>query len=142
VFDPSTARFEDTDLKENTTYYYKIYVYNSVGKSKPSNEVELRTRANMPPTSATLNRPLALDNTSVELSWLPSQEQDFSMYRIYRSERSPVSLDSPPVWMNSNRTINKYKDTGLTPGKTYHYKVVVYDKGGLFAESNEVSVSK
>jgi fibronectin type 3 domain-containing protein len=82
-----------------------------------------------------------IDNNTVELSWFPSNENDFSMYRIYRSEHSPVSLNSPPIWINSNQTINRYKDQSLKSGRTYHYKIVVYDNGGLFAESNEVSIS-
>jgi fibronectin type 3 domain-containing protein len=141
VFDQSTTKLEDIDLKENTTYYYKAYVYNSNGSNKASNEVKVTTLANLPPQAVNLNRPVTLNNTTIELSWSPSQDRDFSMYRIYRSENSPVTLSSPPIWMNSNSAINKYKDTGLTNGKTYYYKVVVYDKGGLLAESNEVEVT-
>jgi fibronectin type 3 domain-containing protein len=100
------------------------------------------TQANQPPAPVAMNRPINIDNTSIELSWLPSQENDFANYRVYRSEQASVSLNSPPVWMNSNKSMNKFKDTGLKPGKTYYYKVVVYDKGGLFAESNEIAVNK
>lgn len=142
VFDKNATRFEDLDLAENSTYYYKVYVYNSTGNSKPSNEIKVMTQANRPPLPVMLNRPQSIGADAVELSWLASQETDFSNYRIYRSEGSSVSLNNPPVWMNSNKSLNKFKDTGLKPGKTYYYKVVVYDKGGLFAESNEVAVNK
>ena len=142
VFDQYATRFEDNDLVENSTYYYKVYVYNSAGKSKPGNEIKVMTQSNMPPAPVTLNRPFNSDNTSVELSWLPSQENDFANYRVYRSESSPVSLASPPIWMNSNKSMTKFKDVGLKPGKSYYYKVVVYDKGGRYAESNEISVNK
>lgn len=142
IFDQYTTQHEDTDLAENTTYYYKVYVYNADGKSKPSNEIKVATAANLPPSPVTLNRPVPIDHASVELSWLPSQENDFANYRLYRSDQSPVSVTSAPVWMNSNKLMNKFKDTGLKPGKTYYYKIVVYDKGGLFAESNEIAVNK
>lgn len=142
VFDQYATRFEDDDLAANSTYYYKVYVYNSDGKCKPSNEIKVMTQANQPPAPVAMNRPINIDNTSIELSWLPSQENDFANYRVYRSEQASVSLNSPPVWMNSNKSMNKFKDTGLKPGKTYYYKVVVYDKGGLFAESNEIAVNK
>jgi len=142
IFDPSKTQFEDTDVKDNMIYYYKVYVYNKDGASKPSNEVKILTSANTPPKQVTLTKPLNIDNATIELSWSPSNDLDFSMYRIYRSEKSPVSITNPPIWLNSNKGINKYKDTGLKSGKTYYYKVVVYDKGGLFAESNEVSISR
>jgi len=143
VFDRQTTQLEDNDLKENTTYYYKVFVFNTDGANKPSNESKTTTLANTPPKAVKLNNISAMDDrTSIELSWIPSNDSDFSMYRIYRSEKSPVSLNSAPVWMNSNKIMNKFKDTGLKPGKTYYYKVVVYDKGGLFSESNEISVTR
>ena len=142
VFDQYATRFEDNDLAENSTYYYKVYVYNTQGKSRPGNEIKIMTQSNQPPAPVTLNRPMVIASDAVELSWLPSQENDFDNYRVYRSEQAAVSLNNPPIWMNSNRSMNKFKDTGLKPGKTYYYKVVVYDKGGRYAESNEISVNK
>ena len=142
IFDPSETQFKDLDVKDNMTYYYKLYVYNKDGAKKPSNEVKILTSANTPPKQVTLTRPLNIDNSTIELSWSPSHDLDFSMYRIYRSDKSPVSITNSPIWMNSNKEINKYKDPGLKSGKTYYYKVVVYDKGGLFAESNEVSIRR
>jgi len=142
IFDPTKTQFEDTDVKDNTTYYYKVYVYNKDGAKKPSNEVKILTSKNTPPKQVTLSKPLNIDNETVELSWSTSNDLDFSMYRIYRSQKSPVLMTSSPIWMNSNKELNRYKDTGLKSGKTYYYKVVVYDKGGLFAESNEISISR
>lgn len=141
IFDQQNTQVADNVLKENTTYYYKAYVYNSDGANKPSNEVQVTTQTNVPPRSIILNNPVKSDRSIIELSWAPSNDSDFSMYRIFRAERSPVSLDRTAIWMNSNQSTNKYKDTGLISGKTYYYKIVVYDKGGLFSESNEVSVT-
>lgn len=140
IYDQATTQFTDVALNENSTYYYKLYVYNRDGANKPSNEVKITTASNQPPGAILLNKPLKLDQSSVELSWSASHDPDFSMYRIYRSEQTPVSVAAPPIWMNSNQSINQYKDMSLKTGKTYYYKIVVYDKGGLFAESNEVVV--
>lgn len=140
VFDRETTQLEDNDLKENITYYYKVYVYNSRGAKQPSNEVAITTAANTPPESVILDKPITIDNSSIELSWSQNNDPDFSMYRIYRSERSPVSLNNAPVHISSNKSMNYFKDTRLASGKIYYYKVVVYDKGGLFTESNEISI--
>lgn len=139
IFDASTTQFNDTDVKDNMTYYYKIYVFNKDGANKPSNEATITTPSNTPPQQVTLTPPIAIDPKTIELSWSLSNDSDFSMYRIYRSEKTPVSIENPPIWINSNKELNRYKDTDLKMGKRYYYKVVVYDKGGLFAESNEVS---
>lgn len=141
IFEPSVTQFVDRNLQDNTRYYYKVFVFNAAGANIPSNEASASTLANMPPQAITLNRPLVLDHSTVELTWYPSSESDFSMYRLYRSERSPVSVNSPPIWINSNQSLTRYKDSGLKAGRTYYYKIVVYDAGGLFAESNEVVVS-
>jgi len=142
IFDPSKTQFEDLDVKDKMTYYYKLYVYNKDGANKSSNEVKILTPANTMPKQVTLANPININNTTIELSWSTSNDLDFSMYRLYRSDKSPVSITNSPIWMNSNKEINKYKDPGLKSGKTYYYKVVVYDKGGLFAESNEVSIRR
>ncbi len=139
IFEQSVTQFEDRNLQENTRYYYKIYVFDAAGANKPSNEATATTMSNLPPQAIMLNRPLVIDNSTVELTWSPSADNDFSMYRIYRSERSPVAVNSPPIWINSNQTLTRYKDSGLKAGRTYYYKIVVYDAGGLFAESNEVA---
>jgi len=141
IFNQQDTQFEDANLKENTTYHYRIFVYNTDGANKPSNEINITTLKNAPPKSIRLNNPLTINRTSIELSWTSSDESDFSMYRIYRSDKLPMPVKSTPIWMNSNKRQNKYKDTGLTSGKTYYYKIVVYDKGGLLSESNEVSVT-
>lgn len=142
IFDPSITQFSDTDVKDNTTYYYKVYVFNKDGANKPSNEATVVTPSNTPPQQVTLAPPKTIDPKTIELSWSSSNDIDFSMYRIYRAEKSPVSIESVPIWMNSNKEINRYRDTDLKSGKKYYYKVVVYDKGGLFAESNEVSIDR
>jgi len=142
IFDASNTQFNDTDVKDNMTYYYKIYVFNKDGANKPSNEATITTPLNTPPRQVTLAPPIAIDPKTIELSWSSSNDLDFSMYRIYRSEKTPVSVENPPIWMNSNIELNRYKDTSLKAGKIYYYKIVVFDKAGLFAESNEVSIDR
>jgi len=140
IFEQRVTQLKDRNLKENTTYYYKIYVYNTDGASKPSQEIQVTTPANTPPNAVKLFKPVRTNQNVVTLSWSTSLDNDFASYRIYRSEKSPVSIDQAPIWINSNKKVTRFKDTGVSAGKVYHYKVVVFDKGGLFAESNEVSI--
>ncbi len=140
IFDPLVTRFEDNDLKEKATYYYRVYVFNISGDKQPSNEVMVQTPGNTPPSGIVLNNPVIVDNSTIKLSWSPNRDSDFYSYRIYRSERSPVSINSAPIWMSSNQSMDSCKDAGIISGKGYYYKLVVYDKGNLFNESNEVYI--
>jgi len=140
IYDKYQTQFKDTGLNEETTYYYKVYVFNKRGDNKAGNEVKINTTANTPPTAVVLDKPLTLNKTTVKLSWSRSVDDDFSMYRIYRSDQLPVSLNNTPIQMSSDNITNVYKDSGLKPDNIYYYKIVVYDKGGLYAESNEVAV--
>lgn len=140
-FDKGTTEYQDKDLQDKTTYYYRVYAYSTNGANQPSNEIQLTTEANSPPSVAALQTPQKVNNTTIQLNWSSISDEDFSMYRIYRDERPSVSIDAAPLWMSSNSTSNNFQDSGLTPGRTYYYKIVVYDKGGLYTESNEVSVT-
>ena len=140
IYDKYQTQFTDTGLNEETTYYYRVYVFNKRGDKKAGNEVKINTTANTPPAAVVLDKPLPINKTTVKLSWSRNIDDDFSMYRIYRSDQLPVSLNNTPIQMSSDNLTNFYKDSGLKPDNIYYYKIVVYDKGGLYAESNEVSV--
>jgi len=140
IYNPGETQFKHQDLKESTAYFYKVYVFNSQGDNKASNEAKVVTTKNSPPDAVVLQQPQSIDNATIKLSWSKNTDDDFSMYRIYRSDRANITIDRAPIWMSSNHSVNLYKDTGLRPGKTYYYKIVVFDKGGLTSESNEVEI--
>ncbi|MBN2009288.1 tetratricopeptide repeat protein [candidate division KSB1 bacterium] len=139
IYDAKTTSYQDDNVMPEKTYYYKIFAANAKGEKQASNEIQITTTRNSAPSAVILSL-TGNSNNSVELSWQGQVENDFSMYRIYRSDRSPVSLENSPLWMSSNKMVNSYKDSGVTAGKTYYYKVVVYDKGGLYTASNEIQV--
>ena len=61
------------------------------------------------------------------------------MYKIYRSETSPLSEEDSLIATIYEKGTIEYEDTGLVPKMTYYYRVYVADKGGLTSESDEVS---
>jgi fibronectin type 3 domain-containing protein len=136
----STVTYQDTGLLDNTTYYYKVFVFDQGGLSTGSNEVSAAT-LNVPPQAVTLNAPTGVTETSLTLSWGQSPNADFASYKIYRSTSAGVTTSSTLVATITVKATTSYTDTGLTGNTTYYYKVFVNDTTGLSTGSNEISVS-
>lgn len=139
ISDRSLTYFEDTPPTDNAEFYYKVYVFDTGGLYSESNEVRVKTPANTPPHPVRLREPQVMNNNTLRLSWTPSNDDDFAMYRIYRSEDSPVVITKEPLKIISDRYTTQYYDSGLEPNKRYYYKIFVFDKGNLSTESNEVA---
>lgn len=129
----------DRDLKENTTYYYRIFVFDKSGLFAASNEVSGTTEKNEPPDPVILAQPKQIDSTTFRITWTQSTAEDFASYQIFRSEISPVDTTQAPIGViNNNPATTFFDDTNLQKDTLYFYRVFVFDKGGLSAGSNEV----
>ena len=62
--------------------------------------------------------PTYVGNTMVDLSWTQYESTDFSKYELYR--------DGSLIETIRDRTVTFYRDTGLTKGRTYNYKIRSY----------------
>jgi len=143
----ATTWHDDTELEENTTYYYQIAVYDQYGLCSFSNEVSATTGENEPPEPVTLLvtsvRLMEEDSTAaqIELKWTRSQESDFNYYLVYRDEQSPVDDSSTPVELINDSQITVFTDTQLPLATRYYYRVSVCDEGALCEISNEVNAT-
>ncbi len=143
----ATTWYDDTDLEENTTYYYQLAVYDQYGLSSFSNEVSATTGQNEPPQPVTLLitsvELMDQDSTTaqIELKWTRSQESDFSHYLVYRDQQSPVDDTSTPVELINDPQTTVFIDTQLPLSTRYYYRVSVCDEGDLCASSNEVNAT-
>ncbi len=138
ITNQSMISYEDTGLKEDTEYFYRIFVYNTRGLFSKSNEKSGQTNSNIPPQRVTLYPIVALqdDLHAVHLNWSENTESDFSKYKIYRSTNPSVDSTSFLVKVITNQQTNEFEDTGLAEATTYYYRIYVYDEGGLGTGSN------
>ncbi|MGE4490076.1 MAG: hypothetical protein AB7E95_11095, partial [Kiritimatiellales bacterium] len=89
------------------------------------------------PTWVTLDTPVA-HLKSIDLNWTESgDESTFRKYEIYRRESTGVTLSDTRVAQITDRTQTAFTDTGLSIGKTYYYKVYVYNLNDTATPSNE-----
>lgn len=131
--------FLDENLQENTTYYYKLYVFDRGGLSSESNEVSATTPENEPPKAVTVTQPAQVNDSTLRLAWSRNFDDDFESYRIFRSTTSPVDTTQAPVAIINSATTTTYDDSDLETQTDYFYRVFVWDRGGLFTGSNEVT---
>jgi fibronectin type 3 domain-containing protein len=127
----------DHNLDESTTYYYKIYVFDTGGLGTGSNEDFGATLAKIPPSPVTLAQPVPINGTILRLTWTQNADTDFESYRIYRSGSSPVDT-TISIWIINSKTTTSYEDSNITAGTDYYYRVFVFDTNGLSSGSNEV----
>jgi concanavalin A-like lectin/glucanase superfamily protein/fibronectin type III domain protein len=68
------------------------------------------------------------ENASVTLDWQPSTDTDLAGYRVYR-RAADGTWPTTPIGSTS-ATTRSYRDTGLTNGTAYTYRVTAYDAAG------------
>jgi fibronectin type 3 domain-containing protein len=138
--DPKVISYVDSGLDPGTTYYYRVYVFDTAGNNTGSNSVKQTTPVDSPPTPVVLQEPttIAGSSTSLSLRWTPNSDNDFASYQIRRSPDPVVSLSSMLVKEFIDPKTTSYIDNGLDPGTKYFYRVYVFDAAGNNAGSNIV----
>ena len=119
--------YEDKDLKENTTYYYRAYSLNSAAERPASEVIAVKTKAFAIPEDMTGLR-ISGGANSASLRW------DFAydtQYKVLRSDKENGSF----VMIADKVDATSYVDEGLTNGQTYYYKVVPFNEAGEGAET-------
>jgi len=141
--------FTDTGLNPRTTYWYRLAALSAGNRQGPlSPPVAATTRADnrTPPQPAAEMGVIRRTPTSAFLYWRRSPEPDVAKHFVYRSETpdfdpnriEPVATFAP----NPHHFLQVYLDQAMTPGKTYHYRVLSEDwAGNRQSASPEVSVT-
>ncbi|MHA2100157.1 MAG: NosD domain-containing protein, partial [Candidatus Kariarchaeaceae archaeon] len=92
---------------------------------------------NFDPINVTSSLPTQITHKSMELSWTENNDPDFNNYTIYRSETQ--GLLGTPIHTITERTTTNYSPQSLSSETTYYFTIRVFDKGGLYADSNQVA---
>ncbi len=134
-----TVTAVDTELEENTRYYYRVFVMDNTGLMTGSNEADALTAQNLPPDPVELYPPVATPGTydRLELSWSESNDNDFLRYELYRSYDSAV--DSLDILLFTSNSQESFIDTDLAADSVYYYGVVARDIAGNVSWSNIMS---
>jgi hypothetical protein len=113
--------------------YLKVIRYTGFGSYALTFQIE------SPPTESILTAS-NVDKRTVTLSWTICPDSDFLKYALIESDSSTFSSVTTVAEFTVQTTTTFYI-TDLEPGKTYYYKILVYNTEGHHTESPFVRVT-
>ena len=123
-----TTSYSDTDLSDDTTYYYKVKAVNSSGTSSYSSTVHATTDESYALPAPTELSATADGSEEIDLEW--DSVDEATSYVIYRA----TSSSSTYTQIATAKTTN-YTNTDLPDDTTYYYKVKAKNSSGTSAFS-------
>jgi fibronectin type 3 domain-containing protein len=136
ITDGSTLH-ADTGLAASTTYTYRLRTTLGAQTSAYSDEVSATTPAAPPPPPPTPGNP-AIDTvtaTAITLTWTGPTDASIT----YEIERSNDGITFTKIADITGALV--HTDTGLTPGATYHYRILARNNGGTSAYAAVISAT-
>jgi cysteine-rich repeat protein len=130
----NATSYTNSGLSAATTYYYKVYAYNSAGDSSASNIANATTQCNIPPPPVNLSC-TAISSSQINLNWgdNSNNEDGFKIERAFSSS-GPWSQIAT---VGSN--VIFYPNTNLSPSTTYFYRIRAYNSTCNSSYSNIVN---
>ena len=129
--------FTDAGLAAGSTYYYRIFSYNSAGNSTFSTVAHATTAGAVPAAASSLVAAPTLGSgaTSVTLTWTDASS-DESGFRVEKA------LSANGTWttaVSASSNASTANATGLSPLTTYFFRVVAFNAGGDASPSSTAS---
>lgn len=130
IFSGNNTQFIDTELSQDTTYYYKVISLNEVGSSSASSHTFGKTLL-LPPSPPTLCLFTATSINSITLDWNDTART--TSYQLYRDSSASGSFNQL-VYSGTNSGCT---DNGLSSGTRYYYKLKSVNTSGasVFSQS-------
>ncbi|NDD64071.1 MAG: hypothetical protein EBZ36_08855, partial [Acidobacteria bacterium] len=133
----NVTSFQSTGLTPGQIYYFVVTAYNPTGESGFSNQANATTTAvNRPDPPLNLTA-TATSSTEVSLSWQDNSNNETG----FRVSRKTGATGTWIVIGTVGTGGTGARNTGLTAGATYVYRVVSFNTAGESAASNEVTVT-
>ncbi|MEM2870588.1 MAG: fibronectin type III domain-containing protein [Thermoplasmata archaeon] len=129
-----------SDLEANTTYYFRLRVYDTGQLFNDSNEVSGTTLGpDLPPVAPVLADPIEITESSVLLEWTQTRDPDFAEYIVHRGSYAGFApSDATKVASIPHASTTTYNVTGLKPNTVHYFRIEVRDLTGHVNYSNEV----
>ncbi|XP_076327660.1 cell adhesion molecule Dscam1-like isoform X1 [Tachypleus tridentatus] len=131
-------QFHLTNLQRSTIYYITIHAFNGKGLGPKSDEIEVKTLDDVPPSAPHLEM-LSKSSSSVTLKW--SQRTTFGTSVVdytlhYREENDPSGWIVVPIATHQNQ----YIVPKLKCGATYQFFMTSHNSVGRSEPSNKLKI--
>lgn len=121
--------FVDGTVVTNISYYYSVSALNKGGESEKSTAVKSEVAAALPaPTGISISE---VKESSLKINW--SELKGAEAYNVYRAD-----FGEKEYKCIGKTTLNSYKDSELSKGRTYIYKITALNSGIESHKSKEV----
>ncbi|HOQ07809.1 MAG TPA: fibronectin type III domain-containing protein [Clostridiales bacterium] len=111
-----TTTYTDSTAVQGSTYIYRVFAYNGMGRSSSSNEVTISAWDTAAPASLTVT---PVSSTRLDLSWSYTGSENYNTI-IERKKGADGAWT--PIFTTAAGVL-KYSDTGLEPNTRYFYRV-------------------
>jgi len=128
--------YNDTGLSAATTYYYRVWAYNTAGNSSYSNEASATTQQNLPAAPSGLSA-TAVSTSQINLAWTDNSNNENG----FKIERKTGAGGTYSQIATVGANVTSYNNTGLSASTTYYYRVRAYNDAGNSGYSNEASAT-
>jgi len=128
----NVTSYSNIGLTANTSYFYRVRAYNTVGSSAYSNEADTKTLPNPPAAPSSLTA-TTVSSSQIDLMW-QDNSTDEDGFKIERKIGAGGTY-SQIAAVAANVMI--YSSTGLAAGTNYFYRMRAFNPGGNSAYSNE-----
>ncbi len=131
-----TTSYTDGTVEDGKTYYYRVKAVNGAGESGYSNEARVRVpECSVPPNAPSNLTATVVSSSEVDLFWKDNSDNEDG----FKIERK-VSGGTYETVATVGADKITYRDSGLTKGVVYYYRVKAFNDKGDSDYSNEVSV--
>ncbi|MCD7742282.1 MAG: hypothetical protein LUI06_08765 [Ruminococcus sp.] len=122
ISDGSKTTYRDSSLSSGKTYKYKVKAYKTLKGTKYWGETSTYITAVTKPDKVSIKTSYTCTSSAIRINW--NKVSGASGYRIYRYDSSTKKWTTVKTISDGSKTT--YRDSSLSSGKTYKYKVKAY----------------
>jgi uncharacterized protein len=120
--------------------YYKVVSLDNRYNASDYSQPILLKRPDVIPPSATQFTKAESGNGFIDIEWHPGVNDDIAKYTLQIASTRDTTFRLAKEFLKSD-SIFKYRDTAVTPGNRYHYRLFITDEAGLRSKPTDITVN-